>query len=166
MYQTIFECNTGPDTPLSIVLWMLAIILVILACILGLILLFLRDLRTNKVKWYYYATLLYFLFFSVYSVVTFPLRDVQITKKYYAGDYSVEEGMVEVIYIDGDTTNYFFVMNELIFPLDGYAGSFSCEYHEQCLEDGQYARISYVNYWDKNYIMKIEIPIDEQKNNE
>ena len=166
MYQTIFECDISRDTT-TMSLLMLAFVLASMVLILGLILLFLKDQRKIKKRSVlYYVILLNLLATCIYCMITLPIHDVNITDKYFAGNYDVEEGLVQVVYVDGDTTNYFFVVNETIFSLDGKGGSFSYEYDKQCLENGQYARISYVKYWDENCIMKIEIPIDTQKNNE
>ena len=97
---------------------------------------------------------------GIYYLVQVPLQKDKIYDEYKNGNFYTEEGYVSIVEYEENTEQYYLVVNETVFSLDDrQAYSYNYVDHKLCVSDGQYVKISYVKYRNKNLIMCIEAPI-------
>ena len=155
MSQVLFEAKEI-NTTIAITLLLVSILLLCFFIWVSIALCYKRKLKPLT-SIYFFPALILLLIYSLYCLVQVPTQKKEIYDKYKNGDYFTEEGNVCIIYNDENVEDYYFIINETIFSLDNrQAYNFSCRDNELCVYDGQYIKVSYVKYRDKNLIMRIE----------
>ena len=155
MNQVLFEAKGINTTRAIILLSASAIFFVLFICVS--IVLCCKQKIKRLTGIYIFPVLIFFLIFSLYCLIQVPVQKKEIYDKYMNGDFLVEEGTVSIIYRPNNVEEYYFIINNTIFSLDNrQAYNFSCKDDMLCVSDGQYIKVSYVKYRDKNLIMKIE----------
>lgn len=157
-YKTLFEAE-----PINIVnailLLLISMAVIILAiCVLG-YLCYKRHTK-QKTSIFYISALIGLLLYCVYGLVQIPIQKTKIYEEYINGEFYVKEGSIHIIYNEKNIEHYYFMIDDITFSLDNrQAYNYSCTDDDLCVYDGQYVKISYIKYRNKNLIMKIEIPI-------
>ena len=165
-HLVIYEVKSRNAFPVSlIVMWCLCVI-----CMIFIILLWKRNTFGGKIGML--LALGGLLLVTIGVSVDFLTSDV-VYDKYMSNDYLVVEGIIEEYEIGTDEKKAYpdrFRVDDVCFIIanpsqTGYGYSMR-RADGGVLENGMYVRICYIPYEFENVIMKIEIPIDEQKNNE
>ena len=155
MSQVLFETKEVNTTMAITLLLVSAIFLCFFICVS--IFLCCKHKMKRSTSFYVFTSLAFLLIYCLYCLVQVPTQKKEIYDKYKNGDYFTEEGNVFIIYNDENVEEYYFIINETTFSLDNrQAYNFSCIDDELCVYDGQYIKVSYVKYRNKNLIMKIE----------
>lgn len=155
MGQILFETKEINTT--MVVMFLLAITMFLCIFIGVSIILFCKHKMKRSTAVCVFSALVLLLIHSLYCLVQVPIQKKEIYDKYKNGEFFTEEGYVSIIYNDENVEEYYFIVNKTTFSLnDRQAYNFSYKYDELCVYDGQYIKVSYVKYRNKNLIMKIE----------
>ena len=155
MRQVLFETKEV-NTTMAIILLLVSAILFCFCICVSIFLCCKRKMKRST-SFYVFTSLAFLLIYYLYCLVQVPTQKKEIYDKYKNGDYFTEEGNVFIIYNDENVEEYYFIINETTFSLDNRQSyNFSCEDNELCVYDGQYVKVTYVKYRNKNLIMKIE----------